>query len=87
MGQTMGKYAEMTDYITQMHCDSALKNNFRRVASHLVMVRPERVEDLEAIMAKHEALHRHDFGLEKRIDALEKENRRLRDKLYRRDKL
>lgn len=42
----MGKYAELTDYIADMHCDSELKNNFRRVASHLVMVRPERIYDL-----------------------------------------
>lgn len=83
----MGKYAEMTNYIAEMHCDSELKNNLRRIASHLVMVRPERVQDLEQIMSKYEALNRHDFGLEKRIDALEKENRRLRLKLYGRNKL
>lgn len=83
----MGKYAELTDYIADMHCDSEMKNSFRRVASHLVMVRPERVNDLQSIMVKHEALRRHDFGIEKRLDALEKENRKLRDKLYRRDKL
>lgn len=75
------EYEDISGKIAEMHCDSQLKNDYRRLASHLWLCNRDLLPRLLRIMNAQELQTRKNYGLEQKLSTAEK---KLRDMSNRR---
>ena len=74
------EYSELAESISTMHCDTHLKNCFRRIGRMLFLSRTDLLPDLVKIIEQYERTNREVFGYKQRSDKLARENYLLKEK-------
>ena len=79
-------YEELVGMISGVNDTDKVRSAYKRIARHLFLSRQDLINDLVLVEQAHERTIRKAYGLQAKVDSLEKENNQYRQKLYHRSK-